>query len=124
MNFIFVEGLRVDAWVGIYARERVVAQTVEFDLSFGIPEAAASHDDIADTIDYAKVIESIRAELASRHFNLIETLGEFIADLLCEQFAAPWVKIRIAKLGVMKNVRRVGVCIQRGTSLDAAGHGH
>ncbi|MDR3322645.1 MAG: dihydroneopterin aldolase [Zoogloeaceae bacterium] len=120
MNFIFVEGLRVDAWVGIYAHERVVPQTVEFDLSFGIPEGAGSQDNIVDTIDYAKVVERIRLELASRHFNLLEALGEFVADLVCGQFAAPWVRIRIAKLGVMKGVRRIGVCIERGTGLPVA----
>jgi dihydroneopterin aldolase len=114
MNSIFIEGLRVDAWVGIYSRERLASQTVEFDLSFGVPEAAAIRDNIADTIDYAAVVEYIRAELAGRHFNLIETLGEFVAGLLCEKFAVPWVKIRLAKLGVMKGVRRVGVYIQRG----------
>ncbi|MDR2031801.1 MAG: dihydroneopterin aldolase [Azoarcus sp.] len=116
MNFIFIEGLRLDAWVGIYSRERVAPQTVEFDLSFGVPESAAAHDDIADTIDYAEVIAYMREELAGRHFNLIETLGEFVADLLCEKFAAPWVRIRIAKLGVMRGVRRIGVCIQRGNA--------
>jgi dihydroneopterin aldolase len=121
MNNIFIEGLRVDAWVGIYSRERIAPQTVEFDLSFGVPEVAAAHDDIADTIDYAEVVACIRSELAQRHFNLIETLGEFVADLLCNKFAAPWVRVRIAKLGVMKDVRRVGVCIQRGDAGTAAG---
>ena len=79
-----------------------------------MPDSAARHDDIADTIDYAEVIERIRIELADRHFNLIETLGEFVVKLLFEEFGAPWVKIRIAKIGVMKGVRRVGVFIQRG----------
>ncbi|MDR2261456.1 MAG: dihydroneopterin aldolase [Azoarcus sp.] len=119
MKFIFIEGLRLDAWVGIYSRERVAPQTVEFDLSFGLPETAAAQDDIADTIDYAKVIAYMREELAGRHFNLIETLGEFVVDLLCEKFAAPWVRIRIAKLGVMGGVRRIGVCIQRGNTSSA-----
>ncbi|MCL1825832.1 MAG: dihydroneopterin aldolase [Betaproteobacteria bacterium] len=114
MNFIFIEGLRVDAWVGIYARERVAVQTVEFDLNFGIPEAATIHDDITGSIDYAKVIGVIRAELAERHFNLIETLGEFVADLLCARFSVPWVKVWVSKPGVVKEARRVGAYIQRG----------
>ena len=118
MNFIFIEGLRVDAWVGIYSRERIAPQTIEFDLSFGMPESAVTRDNIDDTIDYAEVIEYIRRELAERHFNLIETLGEFVADLLCGEFAAPWARIRVAKLGVMKGVRRVGVYIQRGKAED------
>lgn len=114
MDFIFIEELRVQAWVGIYPREKAAPQTVELNLTFGVPDAAAEHDDIADTINYAEVIERIRQELAGRHFNLIETLGEFVVHLLFDEFGAPWVKIRIAKIGVMKGVRRVGVFIQRG----------
>ena len=78
MDFIFIEALRVKSRVGIYPRERVTEQTLELNLTFGVPDAAAEHDDIADTIDYAKVIERIREELGKRQFNLIETLGEFI----------------------------------------------
>lgn len=114
MDFIFIEELRVQAWVGIYPREKIAPQTVELNLTFGVPDSAAEQDDIADTINYAEVIERIRTELAERHFNLIETLGEFVVNLLFEEFGAPWVKIRIAKIGVMKGVRRVGVFIQRG----------
>lgn len=114
MDFIFIEELRVSAHVGIYPRERVAPQPLELNLTFGVPDAAAERDEIDDTIDYAKVIERIRAELAGRHFNLIETLGEFVVALLFDEFNAPWVKLRIAKIGVMKDVRRVGVFIQRG----------
>lgn len=114
MDFIFIEELRVQAWIGIYPREKAIPQTVELNLTFGVPDTAAEHDDIADTIDYAEVIARIRKELSSRHFNLIETLGEFVVALLFDEFRAPWVKIRIAKIGVMKGVRRVGVYIQRG----------
>lgn len=114
MDFIFIEDLRVQAWVGIYEREKAAAQTVELNLTFGVPDAAAEHDDIRDTIDYAEVVERIRKELGERHFNLIETLGEFVVKMLFDEFGAPWVKLRIAKIGVMKDVRRVGVFIQRG----------
>ncbi len=114
MDFIFIEELRVKAWVGIYPREQAAPQTVELNLTFGVPDAAAERDDISDTIDYAKVIDRIEKELAERHFNLIETLGEFVVALLFNEFGAPWVKIRIAKIGVRKDARRVGVFIQRG----------
>jgi 7,8-dihydroneopterin aldolase/epimerase/oxygenase len=114
MDFIFIEELRVEARVGIYPREKAVPQILELNMTFGVPDAAALRDDIADTIDYAVVIARIREELACHHFNLIETLGEFVVNLLFDEFCAPWVRIRIAKIGVMKGVRRVGVFIQRG----------
>jgi dihydroneopterin aldolase len=114
MDFIFIEALRVQARVGIYPRERVAEQTLELNLTFGVPDLAAERDDISDTIDYAVVIDRVRSELASRQFNLIETLGEFVVNLLFTEFGAPWVKLAIAKIGVMQGVRRVGVFIQRG----------
>ena len=54
MDFIFIEELRVDAHVGIYPREQVAAQTIEINLTFGVPDEAAQDDDIAKTIDYAE----------------------------------------------------------------------
>lgn len=113
MDFIFIEELRVEANVGIYPRERVAPQTIEINLTFGVPDEAAQDDDIAKTIDYAEVIGRIRQELAARHFNLLETLGEYVIGLMLNDFKAPWVKISIAKIGVMKGVRRVGVQIER-----------
>ncbi|HTH95717.1 MAG TPA: dihydroneopterin aldolase [Rhodocyclaceae bacterium] len=114
MDFIFIEEMRVEANVGIYDRERVTPQMVEINLTFGVPDEAAMDDDIAKTIDYAVVIERVRKELAERHFNLLETLGEYVIKLMLDEFGAPWVKISIAKVGVARGVKRVGVQIERG----------
>lgn len=116
MDFIFIEDMRVEAHVGIYERERVAPQTLELSLTFGVPDEAARDDDITKTIDYAVVIERIRTELAARHFNLLETLGEYVIDLLLDEFRAPWVKVSIAKVGVARGVKRVGVQIERAQS--------
>lgn len=114
MDFIFIDELRVEAQVGIYPRERVTTQLLEINLTFGVPDEAAANDAIGDTIDYAEVIARIRSELAQRRFNLLETLGEHIVRLLFDEFGAPWVKLSIAKVGIMKGVKRVGVFIERG----------
>jgi dihydroneopterin aldolase len=113
MDFIFIDDMRVDAHVGIFEREKAAPQTLEISLTFGVPDAAAQDDDIDKTIRYDAVIDRIRAELAARHFNLLETLGEYVIGLLLNEFGAPWVKISIAKMGIMKGVRRVGVQIER-----------
>ncbi|MBU0752409.1 MAG: dihydroneopterin aldolase [Gammaproteobacteria bacterium] len=116
MDFIFIDDMRVEAHVGIYPRERAAPQTLEISLTFGVPDEAARDDDIAKTIDYAVVISRVRAELAARHFNLLETLGEYVIGLMLEEFGAPWIKISIAKVGIAKGVRRVGVQIERSRS--------
>lgn len=119
MDCIFIEGMKVTASVGIYAREKAHTQQLEISMTFGVPDAAALNDDINDTIDYAEVVNRIRAELGQRHFNLLETLGEFVIHMMLEDFRAPWVKISIAKTGIMKDVRQVGVTIERGRSPSA-----
>lgn len=113
MDFIFIDDMRVEAHVGIFEREKVAPQTLELSLTFGVPDAAAKNDAIEDTIRYDAVIERIRKELAARHFNLLETLGEYVIGLMLDDFGAPWVKLSIAKIGIMKGVRRVGVQIER-----------
>ncbi len=113
MDFIFIDEMRVEAHVGIFEREKIAPQTLEISLTFGVPDEAGRDDDISKTIRYDEVIERIRAELARRHFNILETLGEYVIGLLLNEFGAPWAKISVAKIGIMKGVRRVGVQIER-----------
>lgn len=114
MDIIFIEELRLKTWIGIYPREKVMPQTVELSLQIGVSTASAgASDDIRDTVDYAVVVERLRGELGERHFNLLEKLAEFIATLLLEDFAAQWVRVSVAKLGMLSGVRRVGVIIER-----------
>lgn len=114
MDIIFIEELRAETWIGIYPREKAMSQTVVLDIQMGVSTASAgASDDIRDTIDYAVVTERLRAELSARHFNLLEKLAEFVATLILEDYAAQWVRISVAKLGMMKGVKRVGVIIER-----------
>jgi dihydroneopterin aldolase len=55
----------------------------------------------------------LRADLAASHFNLLEALAEHVATYLLETFAVHWVRVSVAKLGMMPNVKRVGVIIER-----------
>jgi dihydroneopterin aldolase len=115
MDIIFIDDLRVSTLIGIYPREKAMPQTVEISLQIGTSVANASDtDDIGDTINYATVVERLRDELGKQHFNLLEKLAEFVADLLLKEFGARWVRVSIGKLGMMSGVRRVGVIIERG----------
>lgn len=115
MDIIFIESLRVDTQIGIYPREKAMPQTVEMDLRIGTSTTSAgASDDIGDTIDYAVVVDRLRADLALRHFNLIEALAEHVATCLLEEFGATWVRVSVAKLGMMRGVKRVGIVIERG----------
>ncbi len=114
MDIIFIEDLRISTWIGIYPREKAMPQTIEMSLQIGASTAPAGNsDDIRDTIDYAVVVQKLRKELGEQHFNLLEKLAEHTATLILRDFRAQWVKVSIAKLGMMPGVRRVGVIIER-----------
>ena len=116
MDTIFISDFRLDLLVGVYDWERRVPQKVQFDLEIGLPgRAAGQSDKLADTIDYAAVVHRIEASLGQEHFSLLEKLAEHIAALIMRDFKSPWVKVSVTKLAALKNVKRLGVTIERGT---------
>lgn len=114
MDFIFIRELRLDAWVGLHKHEKIAPQTIELDIEIGIPgDTVFASGKVADTIDYAVVVEHVRTLVAAEHFGLVETLADRIARMILADFDAPRARVSIAKLGVLKNTRHVGVCVER-----------
>ena len=114
MNQLFLRDVRLEAKVGIYKRERVTSQPIALDLEIELPtDRVFATGKVADTIDYAVVVARLRTELEARRFGLVEELAEFIARLLLDEFGSPRVRVSIAKLGILKDVGRVGVTVER-----------
>ena len=115
MDQLYLRDVRLEAKVGIYKRERSTTQPIALDLDIALPtERVFARGKVADTIDYAVLVGRIRAELAERRFGLVEELAAFVATLVLDEFHAPWVRVSVAKLGILKDVRLVGVTIERG----------
>lgn len=115
MDIVFLEEIKLDILIGIYEWERKLPQTIRLDIEIGLPHSRAGEtDSIADTIDYGVVMERIRQTAAERHFSLVEALAEHIASLIRSEFGAPWVKVSVAKLAMLRGVKRLGVVIERG----------
>jgi 7,8-dihydroneopterin aldolase/epimerase/oxygenase len=64
---------------------------------------------LRDTIDYAAVAAFIKAELVDHRFKLLERCAGHLAHAIADHFKAPWVDIRIAKLGIVPGAEEVGV---------------
>lgn len=115
MDIIFLRELKVETLIGVYEWEKRVPQTLQIDLDIALPDSRACEtDDIADALNYADIVRRIQAELAARHFNLLEALAEHIARLLLDEFKAPWAKVSVAKLQAIRGSRMVGISIERG----------
>jgi dihydroneopterin aldolase len=116
MDIIFLHDIRVDLIIGVYDWERKIPQTIQMDIDIGLPHSRAGQTDrVEDTIDYGAVVARVQASLAERHFSLVEALAEHVAQLILREFGAPWVKVSVAKLGLIRGVKRLGVTIERST---------
>jgi len=114
LDTIFVKQLRLEAWIGLYRHEKIAPQTVEIDLEIAVPgNRVFKTGKVGDTVDYGVVVEHIRALLSKERFGLVENLAERVAEMILADFKAPRVKVSIAKLGVLREARHVGVAIER-----------
>lgn len=118
MDVLFLRDFKLEAIIGLYEWERKAPQPIMIDLEIGLYDHKAGHsDDIHDTIDYGKVAERIQEFAAANHFHLVEALGEHIADIVRGEFGAPWVRITVRKLAILRGVKELGIIVERGSRL-------
>ena len=115
MDIIFLHNLRIETIIGVFEWERHVKQTLVFDIDIAMDNRkAAAHDAIADAVDYGEVANRVSAFVEASRVQLIETLAERVAELIQQEFKAPWVRLKVNKQGALTRAREVGVMIERG----------
>ncbi len=114
MDTLFIEGLRVEAVIGVHDWERTIRQPLIFDLELATSiTAAVATDTLAQTVDYFAVAERLRGFVEASEFQLIEALAEAVAALLLTEFSIPRLKLTLRKLGAVPYASAVGVRIER-----------
>ena len=114
MDKVFIEGLEIDALIGIYDWERRIRQDLVFDLEMGFDNRRpAATDDIAHTLNYKAVSRAMMAYVESTGFGLVETLAERCVELILRDFAVSRVRLKLSKPGAVRGARAVGVIIER-----------
>ncbi len=114
MNKICIHDLRVEARIGVYDWERHLPQTIRLDIEIDAPsDQPFQTGKIADALDYAKVVERLRAFAKDAPPPLLERFAEKVAQLVLTEFGAPGVRVRVAKLGALPGVKEIGVEIER-----------
>lgn len=119
VDTVFIQGLQLDAVIGVHAWERRAPQPLRLDLELGFDaSAAAASDALCDTIDYAAVCERLRAHAHASTCRLVETLAEQCCALLLEEFGVRRVRLRLTKPDAVREAEGVGVVLER----EAAPH--
>ena len=77
MDFIYIRELRLPARIGLYKYEKAAPQLVELDIEMALPGPAVfSSHKVADTINYATVVERLKPLLVAEHYGLVEVLAD------------------------------------------------
>lgn len=113
---IVLGGMVFQGTHGVYPEEQVNPQPFEVDVELALNlQPAGLNDDLAQTVDYARVYDTCRQIVESTRFNLVEAIAEAIAHELLAGFPVEEVTVRVRKPQVRLGgpLRTAGVEIHR-----------
>lgn len=97
-DLITLSGLRVHGRHGVFAHERESGQDFVVDVALAVSTSrAAATDDIAHTVDYGALADTLADIVSGEPCNLIETLAERLADACLEDRRVRRAKVTVHK---------------------------
>jgi dihydroneopterin aldolase len=91
-------GVRLQPRLGVTPGERRFPQACVADISvWGDFEAAASTDELADALDYSRILAKVVEAAHTREYNLLEALAYRLARTVLEAFPAHRVNVKVSK---------------------------
>lgn len=113
-DLIVIEGLEVNAIIGIYPHEREYAQPLVLDLVMEHELGpCAKSGDLDLSINYAQVAAEVAAFIQAQKAELIESLAEAVCRFILLRFKPSAVTLKIVKTHAVLNTTGVGVQIRR-----------
>ena len=98
MDEIALTGLRVRGFHGVLPAERVEGQDFLVDAVLSVDtRAAASSDDLADTVDYGTLAARLADVVAGEPVDLLETLASRLAAVCLEDSRVVAVRLTVHK---------------------------
>ena len=114
-TIVRVEGLEVDATIGVFPEEKGRTQRIVVDVDIDLGKMSANTEDtLRETFDYFRLCRLIREAAVEKHYQLVETLAQRIINWCLDDPRVMHVKCRIIKLEAIADARGVG-CILEGT---------
>lgn len=111
---VFVRDLEIVASVGVFEVEHRYEQRIVIDLDLAVTDDYDGLSErLADVLDYAHLVSEVEKVVQSRHFKLIETLAERIAEVCLADSRVASARISVAKPDILPSCRSVGIEIER-----------
>ncbi|WP_269515789.1 dihydroneopterin aldolase [Brevundimonas subvibrioides] len=103
---IFVEGLKVEAGIGVYDHEHGRLQTLLIDVRLEL--GPVEIHGLADTVNYETVANACRRIVAEGHVGLVETFAERLALDCLTDARVRAVTVRVDKPGALEAAAGAG----------------
>ena len=105
---VFVEGLALDAEIGLYPHERGRRQPLSVDVELRLTPLAGAAD-IHATVNYETLAAKARALAEAGHVDLAETFAERLAAACLDHPRAIAVRVRVRKPEAIAGAAAAGV---------------
>ncbi len=115
MDHISITGIHAKTLIGVYDWERTEQRPIVIDLVLHQPLAQSGQSDqLADTLDYAAVVEWVKAQASNSQYELLEALAEHLAQGILQTYSTVQkLTLTLHKPDVLPGVDDIAICIQR-----------
>jgi 7,8-dihydroneopterin aldolase/epimerase/oxygenase len=98
LDRIDLRGITAHGHHGVFDHERRDGQTFVADVSLGVELAqAAENDDLAATVDYAKITQDVHDVITGDPADLIESIALRMVDLCLSHPLVRWASVTVHK---------------------------
>ena len=113
---VFLQGLRIDAEIGVFDHEKGRTQPLEIDLQVQIDanRFAPRRDRLDEVFDYQALRAAVLDVASAGHIHLLETFADRVLDRILSLTDVRGARIQVYKFTAFNDCRAVGVIVQRG----------
>ena len=103
-----LNGLSVDCIIGELPEERTRLQRLRVDAALTVADAAATSDELADTVDYAALTDRIRAA----ECRMIERAAKVALDVCRADTKVRHARVKVTKSGAIPGLESASVTLE------------
>ena len=112
---VFIEGLRIQARIGVFDHEKIGTQPLAVDLELQVDDARfrPTQDKLDEVFDYQSARAAVLEVAAGGHIHLLETFADRVLARLLVMPDIRSARIRIRKFTAFDDCAAVGVVVER-----------
>ena len=113
MDYIFIEGLKLESIIGVYEHEKTKPQPLLLNLSLGFDANKLRDDRLEFGLDYDALSSAIQNFVSQTQVETLERMALNIIDFIFQKSSALDISCTLSKPQALKQARMVSVVIKR-----------